>query len=51
MSHTRFGEENIILSKEFVNILSEDLFKVSSGLFHSKMVQGEHKYLKVSVLQ
>ena len=52
MSYKGFGEGwYIILSKEFLKILQEDLHKVESSLFYSGMVQEKNEYLKLSVLQ
>ena len=51
MSYTVFGEGRIILSKELLNILSDNLRKVKSSLFQSRMVQRKSQYLKMSALQ
>ena len=42
---------HIILGKNLLNILLEDMYKVESSLFYSRMVQGKNEYLKMSVLQ
>ena len=42
---------HIILGKNLLNILLEDMYRVESSLFYSRMVQGKNEYLKMSVLQ
>ena len=42
---------HIILGKNLLNILLEDMYKVECSLFYSRMVQGKNEYLKMSVLQ